>query len=312
MSERSSSRRGRAGRLAAVLVIAGGAALLGGVWATVDDAGGSGPAPAPEVSVQPLEAAPFGGEVDEDRNEPVELDRGDEPQRFELQIRQLRHHDGAEEPTLEVAAAFEGEESIDEDHDRRVAELRIEPRTIGVSGGGRDEDAGRAAMVGRALDGARFQRSFDRRGHLQSRYAWADETRRAVPLAGVVSSVVEILTPRFPADPVLIGEDWHYDPLEPAGDETVESLEIDADVRERLEGVLVDDDRGIEIAVLERRFELRTPGPVALEGRGRAYFELEAGRLLSSTADLGWGRAAQGETEEFDYDIQANWRSRGR
>lgn len=318
MSKTGSTPGGSLGWLVAVLSVAATAALAGGLWAWFDESDVAVPSSDGQVLGEPFEDEQRDHLVDVERDEPVELSvLDDEPASFEMWIRQRRYGADAAQPGREVVAGVEGRYAIEGRGDVRVVDYRLHDEGANILRGGQRFDERLVGAVARSLGDASFRRSFDERGHLVG-WTWpVEEGASGGPFADLVAAAVEVSTPRMPAESVLVGETWHYEPVRsPAPESPPIDEGVEVEVRETLRRVVVDERRDVELAVLDRELDLSgrpiVDGPPVLEltGRGRALVELDSGRLLSSTLEVQETDGSVGEDDRgVSSETEIRWRA---
>lgn len=296
MESRKSDSQGESQQLYPFFLLCFGLALVGTFWALQ-----GGEQIKIELSPPQWERVP---EVDigvwepQIWEAPLDLRWQESPERtFVVRMSQLDQFDDDGEVSLDVRMEFQWTESIlDTDVDERLIHRRLMATGLDVRHG--DEEVNRLLhqQVAMVLDAANYEVEIDSRGR-RKEVRWLQGINPGLePLASLMANMLEVLAPRFPAEPVLVGESWSYqmplpDGMSHQGRPTGGTVYVNA----RLAQVV---SQGIQdLAVIDREIfmELNTHNgvdatSVVARGGGTAYFDLHQGRLLA--ADLRIRRAS--------------------
>lgn len=321
MKKRSTKTSRRSDRpLYPALIAACGIALIGGLWSLqgAEDYG-------TDVVEAPKWREVASVDVDELEpqlwEDPVELGwRPGPTMSSTLEMRQVRESDGDDGGAV-VRLEIDCDESIDGDEGELVVERTLAARAVDVRRGGQPLNLDLDGQVAAAIDGARYEFDIDERG-VAGEIRWDRQHHPGLePTAQLVASVQQLLVPRFPAEPVLVGESWSYEiPFPPSMLEDSEwTVEGGAEVDNQLSGVFLDDQD--PVAAISREFsaEIReisgeNSRSVEVTGRGTAYFDLNDGRLVAS--ELRTQQVVANADDEADPDdadpgeptfIEARW-----
>ncbi len=215
--------------------------------------------------------------VDDDG--PVLLEWGEGPSRdFSLQLHQSTPgDDGPMEVTIDVA----GVETIESDGERRRVGWRWSPRGLDIRSGGAVVDEKLHRTVTEVLETSHVEQVVDSRGRSLETVVDGRTADRGGAAAGLVTAMLQLSMPRFPAERILVGESWHYEFETPTADVgPVPRIGVEA----RLDGFYEGSDG--RVAAIDRRIrsidDERVDATGEVEGRGTAYFDVDTGRLVAS------------------------------
>lgn len=300
-------------RLAPMLLVAVGVGTLGTLWSMhVEDRPGIGGEL--ESMGDPADVGP--GDLDRVvRDDPAEFvirEQQDRP--FILQFQQ--QHRKTRTPHVDALFEFSGRQTITADGPRRAVTWALTPRDIVVErqDSAQDVDDGFVELARSSMASADYRMTAlaDLHGVIDTVEFESDGVGDA-PATRLAPSMLTVLMPRFPERRLLVGEDWSYR-LGPLFSSAIRDSEMGAgiEVRERFAGVY-DGPRG-DVAAIERQVRLRHDAGLggALSGaewagEGTAYFDIEAGRVVTSNLKMELQQSDTADSGAADATIKATW-----